>query len=216
MLQKLQLMNNMNRSKNIICSSGKSLPDTGALPLDKLIGSIDRQLEDMAAPELGTDVEARIWEGSSTRLQNQFIRFAMENTIFALPLSSALEIGHRPNITPLPNLPGWILGISNVRGEIISFVNLKEFFGIPSTGTQIGNRFVIIHNHNMKIGIIVDKILGIISLDRIDSDIQSSPYREGEIAHYISGVAFSGEQLLNILAIDKLLSSSRLTDFQDD
>jgi chemotaxis signal transduction protein len=75
---------------------------------------------------------------------------------------------------------------------------------------------VIIHNHDIKVGIIVDRIMGIISLDRIDSDIQSSPYREGEIANYISGVAFSGEQLLNILAIDKLLSSPRLTNFENE
>jgi chemotaxis signal transduction protein len=181
-----------------------------------LIGEIDRQLEKIAGPELIKDENSEVWQRASTRLQNQFIRFSMENTIFALPLSSALEIGHRPNITPLPNLPGWILGISNIRGEIISFVNLKSFLGIPSSGTQVEKRFVIIHNHEMKIGIIVDKLLGIISLDRIDSDIQSSPYREGEIANYISGVALSGEQLLNILAIDKLMSSPRLTDFKND
>jgi chemotaxis signal transduction protein len=209
-------MDNMNRSEINVYSSAKTRPDINTLPLDELIGRIDRQLEEIAGPELGTVVDSQVWERASTHLQNQFIRFAMENTIFALPLSSALEIGHRPNMTPLPNLPGWILGISNVRGEIISFINLKAFLGIPSPGTQVGNRFVIIHNHDMKVGIIVDKILGIISLDRIDSDIQSSPYREGEIANYISGVAFSGEQLLNILAIDRLLSSPRLTDFKDD
>ena len=209
-------MDNMNKSEKNLNSSTKNRPDINTPPLDELIGEIDRQLEKIAGPELGKDENPEAWQRASTRLQNQFIRFSMENTIFALPLSSALEIGHRPNITPLPNLPGWILGISNIRGEIISFVNLKSFLGIPSSGTQVEKRFVIIHNHEMKIGIIVDKLLGIISLDQIDSDIQSSPYREGEIANFISGVALSGEQLLNILAIDKLMSSPRLTDFKND
>jgi purine-binding chemotaxis protein CheW len=209
-------MNNMKRFEENLSVPAKTRPDVNALSLDELIGGIDKQLEKSAGPELGQDMDSQIWERATTHLQNQFIRFALENTVFALPLSSALEIGHRPNITRLPNLPDWVLGISNVRGEIISFINIKAFLGIPTSGTQIENRFMILHHHDMKVGIIVEKILGIISLDRIDSNIQSSPYREGEIANYISGVVFSGEQLLNILDIGKLLSSSRLTDFKDD
>lgn len=209
-------MDNMNRSETNLKPPAKTRPDKNTLPLDELIDGIDRQLEEITGSESGKDVDSGVWKKASTRLQNQFIQFAMENTVFALPLSSALEIGHRPNITPLPNLPGWILGISNVRGEIISFVNFKAFLGIPSSGIQVENRFVIIHNHDMKVGILVDKIMGIISLDRIESDIKSSPYREEEIANYISGVAFSGEQLLNILAVDRLLSSPRLTEFKGD
>jgi purine-binding chemotaxis protein CheW len=209
-------MNNMKRFEENINLPAKTRPDVNTLSLDELIGGIDKQLEKIAGPELGKDMNSQVWERATTHLQNQFIRFALENTVFALPLSSALEIGHRPNITRLPNLPDWVLGISNVRGEIISFVNLKAFLGIPSSGAQVENRFVIIHNHEMKVGIIVDQIMGIVSLDRIDTDIQSSPYREGEIANYISGVSFAGEQLLNILAIDKLLSSPRLTDFEDN
>ena len=209
-------MNNMKRVKESLNPSMITRPDVNTIPLDELINGIDRQLEKIVGSELGKDMDSVGWEKASERLQSQFIRFVLENTIFALPLSSALEIGNRPNITPLPNLPGWILGISNIRGEIVSFVNLKAFLGIPASEILLEKHFVIVHHHDMKIGIIVDRVLGIISLDQIDADIQSSPYREGEIASYISGVAFSGEQLLNILAIDRLLSSPRLTDFTDD
>jgi chemotaxis signal transduction protein len=68
----------------------------------------------------------------------------------------------------------------------------------------------------MKVGIIVDRILGILALNQIDSDLQNSPYREGEIANYIFGVAVSGENLTNILDIDKLLSSPRMTVFKEN
>ncbi len=66
----------------------------------------------------------------------------------------------------------------------------------------------------MKVGIIVDRVMGILSLDQIDADLQKTPYREGEIANYILGVAVSGKSLTNILAIDKLLSSPRMTGFK--
>jgi purine-binding chemotaxis protein CheW len=106
------------------------------------------------------------------------------------------------------------LGISNIRGEIISFINLKAFLGISSTGTKLDRRFLIIHNQDMKVGIIVDSIVGIFSLSQINADLQNSPFREGEIANFILGVAISEENLINILDIDKLLSCERMTAFK--
>jgi chemotaxis signal transduction protein len=61
---------------------------------------------------------------------------------------------------------------------------------------------------------IVDRIMGILFLDQIDVDLQNSPYREGEIANYILGVAVSGEELTNILDTDKLLTSPRMAGFK--
>jgi purine-binding chemotaxis protein CheW len=208
-------MKNMDSYEKILDPPNESRTDAVGLLLDELIGEIDGKFEEIIEPGVSDDEESKAWEKISAHRKNQFIRFTLENNIFALPLSNASEIGQRPNITPLPNLPGWIPGISNVRGEIVSFINLKAFLGIPPSGKHADERFVIIHNHEMKVGLIVDQIKGIVSLERIDTDIQSSPYREGKIADYISGVAFSKDQLLNIIAIDKLLSSPRLNDFQD-
>ena len=190
--------------------------DQALLSLNELIAEIDRET---AVPfDRGRTKEEISPEsdGMQPSLQNQYILLALEKTLFALPLSGALEIGRRPDITPLPNLPNWVLGISNIRGEIISFINLKSFFGISSTGSKVGRRFLIIHNQGMKVGIIVDRIMGIIALDQIDSDLQNSPYREGEIANYILGAAVSEENLTSILDIDKLLSSPRLTAFKEN
>ena len=194
----------------------KTAPDCTIRSLDELISEIDRETAVSLDP--GTDKEELSVKRDEihTSPQNQYILLALEKTFFALPLSCALEIGRRPDITPLPNLPNWVLGIGNIRGEIISFINLKAFFSISSTGTKVERRFLIIQNHAMKVGIIVDRIMGILSLDQIDADLQNSPYREGEIANYILKVAVSGENLTNILDIDKLLSSPRMTSFREN
>ncbi len=189
--------------------------DQNLLSLNELIAEIDRE----TAVPLGRVAKEEIFpklDGMQTSLKDRYILLALEQTLFALPLSSALEIGRRPEITPLPNLPNWVLGISNIRGEIISFINLKAFFGISSTGAKVGRRFLIIHNPNLKVGIIVDRIMGILALDQIDAGLQNCPYREGEIANYILGVAVSEENQTNILDIDKLLSSPRMTDFKEN
>ena len=205
-----------NNSEESVSRRIQTETDDPLLPLNSLIAEIDRETGETVSPEPPNETGSRKPEGASDRLQHQFILFALESTLFALPLSSALEIGHRPDITPLPNLPNWVMGISNIRGEIISFVNLKAFLGISSTGKKGGDRFIIIHNKRLKTGIIVDGIRGIVVLDRIDHDIQNNPYRQGDIAKYISGVAVSGENLMNILDTDRLLSSQRMNSFRAD
>lgn len=205
-----------NNSEESIRRWDQTEPDRSLLPLNRLIAEIDREIGGTVSPESPKEAGSCKPEGASDRLQHQFILFALESTLFALPLSCALEIGHRPAITPLPNLPPWVMGISNIRGEIISFVNLKAFLGIPFSGKKGDDRFIIIHSKRLKTGMIVDSIRGIVVLDRIDHDIQKSPYREGDIARYILGVAVSGENLMNILDIDRLLSSKRMNCFNAD
>jgi purine-binding chemotaxis protein CheW len=200
---------NMGASRTPSAGQGQNF-----MSLDELITEIDNEIAlPFDAATIKEEINPDLVE-APTDLQNQYILLALEKTHFALPLSSALEIGRRPLITPLPNLPNWVLGISNIRGEIISFINLKAFFGITSAGTKSERRFLIIYNQDLKVGIIVDRILGILSLNKIDTDLQKSPYRKGEIANFIIGVAISGETPTNILDVDKLLSCARMTQFK--
>jgi purine-binding chemotaxis protein CheW len=181
--------------------------------LVELVAEINRETETAADEEPGQeglqkdpgDVRAR-----------QYIQFNLGTTLLGIPLLSGLEIGHLPDITSLPNLPDWVLGISNIRGEIVSIVDLKGFFGWPTRGPERGSRFIVMHNEDTKVGMVVDGIRGILSLDRIDADIQGSPFSRGEISSYVSGFVVSDEQPLYILDADKLLSSPRMTSFMSE
>ena len=137
----------------------------------------------------------------------------------AFPLSSVLEIDRCPRITPLPNLPAWILGVSNIRGEIISIVDIKSFFNMSRPGIKRTQRLIIIHNHEIKIGILADKIMGIIFSEQIDMEIQKQLYNRtdsndtGSWASYVLGGISLAEGLLNIIDVNKLLSDPQMNAF---
>jgi purine-binding chemotaxis protein CheW len=209
---KLLAMEILNKYENELSTVQKTSMALTSPALSEVIAEIDKEAGRIATPGPEVNKEETKLVGGIDSRSSQFIQFTLETTFFALPLSNALEIGHRPEIAPLPNLPKWILGISNVRGEIISFVNLKAFLRIPSSGVRGERRFIIIYNHDMKVGISVDKTPGIFSMDKINYDIQSSPYRQGEFVKYINGVALAGESIINILDTDRLLSALRITD----
>ncbi len=193
------------------------------ISLEALVAEIDREAEEVSGNIGG--LPSRIIppfhddKAEEDHTYEQYIRFFIEDIPLILPISSALEIGRGPGITPLPNLPDWVLGVSNIRGEIVSVVDLKAFLKLPSGRVRRSQRFIIVYNHEMKVGLIVDRIMGILSLDRADF-IQGSPYEKGEIASYISGVVSledrQSDHMLNIFDIDKLLSSPRMTAFRNE
>jgi purine-binding chemotaxis protein CheW len=188
--------------------------------LEELIAEIDTETGQTAGHKPPSDAQSGYGH-------KQYIRFFLEDILLAIPLSSAMEIGNRPDITPLPNLPEWVLGISNIRGEIISLVDLKRFFGLYPKGSKRNpsqsKMFIIVRNQDMKVGFLVDRIMGIFSLGRADTEhILNSPYKESSpdertLSFYISGVIpekESKDKLLNLFDIDKFLSSPPMTAFR--
>ena len=181
-------------------------------PLEELVAEIDR------------DSRAREPRPPEDQGARQYIRFFLEDVFLAVPLSGVLEIGHLPDITPLPNLPEWLLGVSNIRGEIVSIVDLKVFFGLSFRKGKRNRRLIVVRNPEMKTGILVDRIMGILSSGRSDATlVQDSPYSKetsgSELAPYISGLLVPesrDEKILNIFDIDKFLSCPRMTAFRSE
>jgi len=209
-------------------------------PLEYLIAEIDREAVGERVKEFNEENELTEHLKTVKRVRDkQYIRFFLDDILLGIPLSGALEISRRPDITPLPNLPDWVLGVSNIRGEIISITDLKIFFGLPiqkKNNAGTGKMVIILHNHEIKVGAVVDRVTGIFSPERTGRKIQSSPYKKesaetkffsknsvssGELISYISGVIYTGEtadkeNLVNILDIDKLLASPRMNAFRTE
>ena len=187
--------------------------DPSSLSLEDLISEIDSKTPRIMGSEYWKKLESTDEPLLGDYGLNQHIRFSLNDLLFAFPLSNALEIGNKPPITWLPNLPDWALGVSNIRGEIVSIVDLKTFFNLKTATMGRSKRLIIIHNLKIKIGILVDQIMGLLPLDEHAQKLQDSPFRNAEFTDYIKGVIPMEDQPLNILDIEKLLSSQRMTQF---
>ena len=190
---------------------------TNIIPLTDLIDQIESGLEKKPEKDQKIFPEPIVDEKEFFHEKNQYIRFFLGDIYLAIPLSSALEIGHRPDVTPLPNLPQWVLGVCNIRGEIVSVIDLKTFFNMPSLDIKGGSKMIVVHNKDMKMGLTVDQILGLINPGKIDYSIKNSPFKELEISSFISGVTSDDdEKILNILDVNKLMYSPEMTAFRTE
>jgi purine-binding chemotaxis protein CheW len=141
----------------------------------------------------------------------EVIEFPLASEIYAIESAYVREIYPLKDYTPLPGLPPFILGIVNVRGQILSIIDLKIFFRLPAKGLGQLNKVIIIYNSDMEFGILADDILGshMIAIDAIQTSLAAGT---GIGAEYVRGV--TGERVI-ILNTEKILSDDNLIVHQE-
>jgi purine-binding chemotaxis protein CheW len=136
----------------------------------------------------------------------EVLEFLLSHEKHALELTNINEVCALEDITPIPGTPLFVLGIINVRGEILSVIDLKQFFELPGTGITDLNRVIILESGGMEFGILVDEILGVRSVSL--KDIQPSlPSLTGVRDEYLKGVT---EDRVVILDGEKILSDKSI------
>lgn len=145
----------------------------------------------------------------------QYIRFGVDGIVFAVPLHHCLEVGRLPRITPLPNLPPWVEGISNVRGDVVSIVDLKAFFGLGRAAVSSGGSLILLSNRQLAVGFRVDRLAGMVTLPETGTRAVSSPLAGAmDMAAYLAGVATTDASVLYLLDVEKLLASEKMNSFR--
>jgi purine-binding chemotaxis protein CheW len=144
--------------------------------------------------------------GEVTRGALEVMEFLLAYERYAVESSYVREVYPLKELTPLPCVAPFVLGIVNIRGQILSIINLKRFFDLPEKGLTDLNKLVIVHDTHMAFGILADAILGVRSIPL--KDIQPSlPTLTGIRDAYLKGV--TGERLV-LLDAGKLLADQKL------
>ncbi|HEY5521646.1 MAG TPA: chemotaxis protein CheW [Desulfuromonadaceae bacterium] len=148
-------------------------------------------------------------EPKQAPIEQQFIGiivFRLASETYGIESAYVQETYLMNDITHLPGVPPFVLGITKVRGQILSVVDLKKFFEIPEIGLGQLNILVILRNEQMKFGILADEILGVDSIAA--STIQTAPPTVSGIgSEYLRGV--TAEHMI-ILDAQKILSDERI------
>jgi purine-binding chemotaxis protein CheW len=117
----------------------------------------------------------------------EVVEFLLAHETYAVESRYVREVFPLENLTPLPCTPAFVLGIVNLRGEILSVIDIKKFFDLPEKGLTDLNRIIVLQCGDMVFGILADAITGVRLLPV--SDIQPSlPTLTGIREDYLKGV----------------------------
>ncbi len=136
----------------------------------------------------------------------ELVEFLLAREHYALESAYIGEVYPLKDFTPLPGVPAFVLGLLNVRGRIISIINLKKFFDMPDKGISDLNKVIIVQDHLMEFGILADAIVGVRTIAAEDLG-RALPTLVGIREKYLKGV--TGERLI-VLDGARLLSDPRL------
>ena len=149
---------------------------------------------------------ARKPEGGAAKEFIEIVEFRLALENYGIASAFVNEVYPLKDFTPLPGAPPFVLGIVNVRGRIISVVDLKKFFDLPEKGLGELDKVIILRNERMEFGILADVILG---ARRIPLDaIRNAPATiTGIGAEYIKGIT---EQRTIILDAENILGDENI------
>ena len=126
---------------------------------------------------------------------------------FALPLGWVREVQRLPAVTPVPHLPGWLLGVTNRRGDVLSVVDLAAFLGLPSGPPSPARRLIVVQagGDELTTGLVVDRVRGL----RVLPPDQIEPPAL-DFAPHVRGVSVRSGAAAVVLDLDELLLSPRM------
>jgi purine-binding chemotaxis protein CheW len=136
----------------------------------------------------------------------QVVEFLLACEKYAVGSEYVREIYPLKEFTPIPCTPPFVLGIINVRGQILSVIDIKKFFDIPEKGLTDLNKVIILHSKGMEFGILADAVTSVRNIAA--SDLQTSlPTLTGVREEYLKGVT---KERTVILDAEKLLSDKSI------
>jgi purine-binding chemotaxis protein CheW len=136
----------------------------------------------------------------------EIIEFRLASEIYGIETAYVREVYPLKDYTILPGVPAFVLGIINVRGQIISVIDLKKFFNLPEKGLGELNKVIIIQNEKMEFGILADIIQGTHSV-QLDAIRISLPNIGSVGSEYLKGVT---KEHLIILDAKKILEDEKI------
>lgn len=138
----------------------------------------------------------------------QWVTFKLDEEVYGINVMQVQEVLRLTEIAPVPGAPDYVMGIVNLRGNVVTVIDTRKRFGLFQKEADDSTRIVIIEVDNQVIGILVDSVAEVVNLRT--SEIETAPNlgEDNESSKYIQGVYSSGDEILILVDVNKMLSES--------
>ena len=135
----------------------------------------------------------------------QWVTFQLEEETYGINVMQVREVLRYSEIAPVPGAPDYVLGIINLRGNVVTVIDTRSRFGLMQGEITDNTRIIVIESERQVIGILVDSVSEVVYLR--SSEIDTTPsVGTDESAKFIQGVSNRDGKLLILVDLNKLLS----------
>ena len=141
----------------------------------------------------------------------QWGTFRLGDEIYGIDVMQIREVLRHTEITPVPGAPVYVLGIINLRGNVVTVIDTRKRFGLAPGEIDDQARIVIVEVEEQVIGILVDSVADVTYLKQ--SEIETTPnIGNEETSKFIQGVCNKNNELLILIELERMIDTSPVVD----
>lgn len=133
------------------------------------------------------------------------VGFQVGRETYGVPITSLHEIVRVPEITAVPDAPDYVEGVINLRGKIVSVIDLRKRFGEKEAKSNRRNRILVVEHNGRLSGLIVDSASEVLKIPTTEIEPPPAVFQEGGL-NCVTGLGKFHGRLIVLLDMNKLLS----------
>jgi purine-binding chemotaxis protein CheW len=137
------------------------------------------------------------------------VGFQVGRETYGVPITSLHEIVRVPEITAVPDAPDYLEGVINLRGKIVSVMDLRKRFGDKQATLKKQNRILVVEHSGKLAGLIVDSASEVLKIASTDVEAPPAVFQEGGL-NCVTGLGKVRGRLIVLLDMTRLLAPASL------
>ncbi|MFT7244630.1 MAG: purine-binding chemotaxis protein CheW [Candidatus Azotimanducaceae bacterium] len=143
----------------------------------------------------------------------QWVTFRLDGETYGVNVMQVQEVLRYTEIAPVPGAPDYVLGIINLRGNVVTVIDTRNRFALTEGEITDSTRIVIVETDEHVVGLLVDSVAEVVYLRQ--SEIESPPNAgHDDSARFIQGVCNKNEELLILIELEKILTEVEWSDVE--
>lgn len=145
----------------------------------------------------------------TNQADSQFLTFMLGEEEFGIDILQVQEIKGWGNVTKIPNMPDYILGVINLRGTIVPIMDLRKRFKLPKAEYNATTVIIVTkavdEDQERTVGMVVDAVSEVYDMD--EKSMQPTPdFGSNVDADFVKGLANVDDKMIILMNVDKLVS----------
>lgn len=144
----------------------------------------------------------------ATRRTVEMATFYVGDAFCGMDILNVQEINKHMDMTTVPQAPGYVIGILNLRGQIVTIIDLGKKLDLGETERSDTNRNIIVNSNGEYIGLLVTQISDVVEVDW--DKVEPPPANIGGVqGNFFKGVFKTKNRLIGILDVDRVLDGEK-------
>ncbi len=147
-------------------------------------------------------------------MNTNYVLFTIGSSTYGIDIKNIISIEKTSETTPTPQMPDYMVGLVNVRGQIMPIIDCTRLLYHEPSQVDQNSRYILIETDQATIALLVESTNEIITFDSsLIKPVQL--YGTNSAQNYLEGVALLEERIISIIDIDKILANVDTDNFQE-